>query len=177
MLATTFISRGFGYPVQRNGSPLCALLIRTGSRSDRVRYSPTFLEKTTTRSLRLPVLIICLQQLFNRMARPLLGLFAKRRDSAGSFVFRDALDAPHGKKQIPKTDKWFVVNYRAHPIVECIQVEAAQEYAGLINLVEHAPTFFARTVENDDDCRSRIDSGISCRSFAHRFAPRCLRPL
>jgi hypothetical protein len=43
--------------------------------------------------------------------------------------------------------------YRAQPIIECIQVKAAQEYSGLTNLVEHAPTFFARCVKRNYHCR------------------------
>jgi hypothetical protein len=127
MLATTLFPRGFGFPVECNGSPLCALLI-------------------STRSLRLPVLIVSLQQFFNRMARSRLDLFAKRWDSAAGFISQDALDTPHGKEQIAKTYEWFIVDYRAHPIIERMQVEAAQDYSGLIDLVEHAPIFFARTV-------------------------------
>ena len=49
------------------------------------------------------------------------------------------------------------MNYGAYPIVKCIQVEAAQEYSSLINLVEHAPAFFARTVKHDDDRCATLD--------------------
>jgi hypothetical protein len=90
--------------------------------------------------------IVTLQQLFNRTACPFRDLLAKRRDSAGRFIFRDTLDTPHGKEQIAKPDKRFRVHYRTHPVIKRIQVEAPQEYASLTNLVEHAPTFFSRTV-------------------------------
>jgi hypothetical protein len=109
------------------------------------------------------------------MACPLLHLFAKRRHAARSFVFRDALDAPHGKEQIAKTYEWFIVHDSVQPSVECIKIKAAQEYSRLIDLVENAPTFFARALQDDNYCRAATDSGISRQSFVHLFVPRCLR--
>jgi len=83
------------------------------------------------------------------VARASLNLFAKRRNAAGSFILSNTFNAPHGKKQIAKTNERLFVYYRAQPIIKCIQVKAAQEYSSLTDLVEQAPTFFAGTVENN----------------------------
>ena len=84
MLATDIIYGGYKFPgLERNGSPLCALPIRTGSRSDRVGIthggSPG---QGRTRSLPLPVLTLCNQTAYEppnflyeiRVRRELLNL-------------------------------------------------------------------------------------------------------
>jgi len=106
------------------------------------------------------------------MAGTPLDLFIKRRDSAGSFVFGNAFDSPHGKEQVPKPYKRFLVNYCAYPIVECIQVEAAQEYASRTDLVEHAPAFFPRRVQCHDDRSPSLNSRDSFVSFRQSAVPR-----
>src|SRR6266850_187254 len=114
-----------------------------------------------------------------------LDLFTKRRDPAGGFIPCDTFDTPHWKEQVAKSDKRFLVNDRAHPIVECIQIETAQEYAGSTNLVEYAPAFFARSMEYQDDrCPLLYSRGtlisflqaVSSPRLKHRITVRFARP-
>src|SRR5687768_9137282 len=101
-----------------------------------------------------------------------LNLFIERRNSAGSFIFGNAFDSPHGKEQVAKPNKRFLVNYCAHPIVECIQIKTAQEYARWTDLVEHAPAFFPRRVQYHDHRRSSLNSQDRFISFRQSTVPR-----
>jgi hypothetical protein len=82
------------------------------------------------------------------MARPPLYLFTKGWNATARFIFRDTLDAPHGKKQIAKSHELLAVYNGAYPIIEGIEVEAAQEYSSMIDLVEYAPTLLPRSVQD-----------------------------
>src|SRR5712691_4898881 len=101
------------------------------------------------------------------MTCTLLNLLAKRRNSTGGFVLRDTLDPPQWKEQITKADKCFFVDYRAYPIVERIQVEAAQEYSSRIDFVEHTPAFLARSVKHNQNRSSSMNSRSGLVSFLH----------
>src|SRR6266498_607479 len=101
------------------------------------------------------------------MTRATLNLIVKRRNSASGFIPGDTFHTPHGKEEIAKPDKRLPVRYCAYPIIKCIQVEAAQEYSSLTDLVEHAPTFFPRTMENNYYWRTGPDSRAGIRNFLH----------
>src|ERR1043166_40536 len=108
-----------------------------------------------------------LQKLLNRKAGPFLKLLPQRRHAGSCFVFRDPLHTPHREKQTAKTDERFGVHQRVYPIVERIQVKATQKYSRLVNLVEHAPTFFARRVEHNNHRHAGTNSGIGVERFFH----------
>ncbi len=76
--------------------------------------------------------------------RPPLELFGERRDVAGRYVARDALNAPHRKESIRRADKQFTGRDCVRSIIEGKQIKAAQIYSGSVDRVEHAPTFFTR---------------------------------
>src|SRR5260370_34913009 len=121
--------------------------------------------------------VVCPQKRLERETRSFLDLLTKRRYSGRCLILRDALNAPHRKKQISKTDEGLVVHQGANPIIECVQVEAAQEYSSLIKLVEHTPTFFARRMQHDHNRCPAPNSRAGIQSFLHAvFAPAGIKP-
>src|SRR6185295_18276363 len=59
-----------------------------------------------------------------------------------------------------------------NPIIKCIQVEAAQEYSSLTNLVEHAPALFARRMQHYYNRCPAPNARAGIESLLHAvFAP------
>jgi hypothetical protein len=103
--------------------------------------------------------------LSNTAACAPLNLLTERGNSTRAFIPGNALNAPKRKEQIAKANKLLLVDQRPQPIVEGIQVEAAQEYSRRADVAENAPGFFAGTVKNNNNWCSSLDSGADVISF------------
>jgi hypothetical protein len=103
--------------------------------------------------------------LSNTAARAPLNLLTERGNSTRAFIPGDALHAPKWKEQIAKSNKFLLMDQRPQPIVKGIQVEAAQEYSRRADVAENAPGLFTRTVKNNKNGCSSLDSGADVISF------------